>query len=116
REETGWVFDHLSSAGGQFDNVAALTLAHAVASDPRIEMPDSSRLDILGGLVSPVLLELMAEIADITPYGVAVLSTGHPHHVFETNRQSHHTLGRAVDIYRVGDVQLIDDRGENSAS
>lgn len=112
--EDGWMFDHLSSAGGSFENVGDLALAHAVANDPRIEMPDTARLDILAGLVSPTLLELMSEIADQTPYGVVVLATGHPLHVFETDRLSHHTLGRAVDIYRVGDRLVIDDRTPDS--
>jgi hypothetical protein len=116
RGDSGWEFDHLASAGGTFESLEDLALAHAVARDPRIEMPDSARLDILSGLVSPVLLGVMADIADQTPYGVVVLATGHPFHVFETDRQSHHTVGRAVDIYRVGDRAVIDDRGPNSAT
>jgi hypothetical protein len=114
--ESGWVFDFLGTAGGTFDRLEDLALAHAVARDPRIDMPDSARLDILNGLVSPDLLRLMAEIADRTPYGVVVLATGHPYHVFETDRQSHHAMGRAVDIYRIGDRLVVDDRGPDSAT
>lgn len=112
--DSGWEFHSLESAGGTFDTVEDLALAHEVAADPRIEMPDSARLDIRAGLVSPTLLSLMSELADITPYGVAVLTTGHPIHVFETDRTSHHTLGRAVDIIRIGDRLVIDDRGSRS--
>ena len=114
--ESGWEFDSLSSAGGTFGSLEDLALAHTVASDPRIEMPDSARLDILSGRVSPILLELMADMADQTPYAVAVLVTGHPHNVFETDRPSDHTVGRAIDIIRVGDRRVIDDRGEGSAT
>ena len=113
---SGWEFDFLSSAGGTFERLEDLALAHAVAGDSRIEMPDSARLDILNGLISPALLRIMAEIADQTPYGIVVLATGHPYHVFETDRQSHHTGGRAVDIYRVGDRLVIDDREPDSAT
>ena len=74
-------------------------------------MPDSARLDILGGEVSPILLEVMSEIAEITPYSVTVMATGHPYHVFETGAVSHHTLGRAIDINMVSDRHVIDDRG-----
>jgi len=112
----GWEFDSLASAGGTFDTLEDLTLAHAVASDPRIVMPDSARLDIRAGLVSPILLAVMAELADQTPYEAAVLATGHPHYVFETDRVSHHTLGRAVDIIRIGDRLVVDDRAEESMS
>ncbi len=79
-------------------------------------MPDSARLDILAGRVSPILLDLMADMADQTPYAVAVLATGHPHNVFETDRISDHTVGRAIDIIRVGDRLVIDDRGMTSAT
>ena len=114
--ESGWEFDFLSSAGGTFDRLEDLAAAHAVARDPRIEMPDSARLDILSGLVSPTLLRVMAELADQTSYEVVVLATGHPHNVFETDRQSHHTVGQAVDINRIGDRRVIDDRGPDSAT
>ena len=116
RGESGWQFESLGSAGGVFFRVEDLALANAVAGDPRIEMPDSAPLDILSGLVSPVLLNLMAEIADRTPFGVTVLVTGHPHNVFETDRESDHTVGRAVDIYLIGDHRVIDDRGPDSAT
>ena len=108
--EDGWEFDFLASAGGVFDSLEDLATAHEVAADPRIEMADSARLDILSGLISPRLLSLMLEIADITPYAITVMATGHPYHVFETNRVSHHTIGRAIDIHRVGDNLVIDDR------
>lgn len=110
----GWEFDFLDSAGGVFEDVEHLENAHAVAANQRIEMPDTARLDILSGLVSPKLLSVMADLAEQTPYGVVVLSTGHPHHVFETDRVSHHTIGQAVDIYRIGETRIIDDRSDNS--
>lgn len=116
RDAAGWVFDSLASAGGVFDSIEDLELAGAVASNPRIDMPDSARLDILAGGVSPILLQVMSEIAEITPYRITVMATGHPYHVFETGRVSHHTLGRAIDINRVGDRQVIDDRTANSAT
>ncbi|MDX1692019.1 MAG: SdrD B-like domain-containing protein [Acidimicrobiia bacterium] len=110
----GWEFDRLASAGGVFASVEDLELAHEVAADPRIEMADSARLDILDGKISPMLMKVMLDVADITPYAITVMATGHPYHVFETNRVSHHTVGRAIDIHRVGDRQVIDDREEGS--
>jgi hypothetical protein len=116
RGESGWEFDALSSAGGEFDNLDELSGAHAVASDPRIVMPDSARLDILDGRISPTLLEVMVDLAEQTSYEVVVLVTGHPHNVFETDRVSHHTAGQAVDINRIGDRLVIDDRDPDSGT
>lgn len=114
RGESGWEFDFLSSAGGTFADLDDLALAYAVANDSRIEMPDSARLDIEAGLISPILLEVMADLADLTPYGVVTLATGHPENVYGTERMSHHTIGRAVDIYRVGDRRVVDDHDDSS--
>jgi hypothetical protein len=36
--------------------------------------------------------------------------------VFETDRVSHHTVGQAVDINRIGDLLVIDDRDPDSAT
>ncbi|MBW2257500.1 MAG: carboxypeptidase regulatory-like domain-containing protein [Deltaproteobacteria bacterium] len=44
------------------------------------------------------------------------MATGHPYHVFETDRVSHHTIGRAIDIHRVGARQVIDDRDDGSTT
>ena len=116
--EGAWVVESLASDGGgplpQLDDLP--DEARAVLEDPRIELPDSARWDIIAGEVSPQLLRLMARAAVQTPYGVVVLSTGHPFEVFGTDRQSFHTKGRAVDIYRVGDRLVIDDREEGSAT
>jgi hypothetical protein len=116
RGESGWQFEFLASAGGVFDNLDALATAHAVASDPRISMPDSARLDILSGVVSPTLLEVMLELADQTSYQIVVLATGHPHFVFETDKVSHHTVGEAVDINLIGDRLVVDDRAQDSTT
>lgn len=111
-----WVFDRLASAGGEArdrpDDLAPTAVA--VVDDRRIEIPDSARWDIYARNTSPDLLEVMADLAEETAFGVVVLASGHPHHVFETDRVSHHTVGQAVDIYRFGDRMVTDDRGSDS--
>lgn len=111
-----WRFADLASIGGTpIPEPAPLApQALAVLNDPRIEMPDSARWDILSGGISLDLLALMERLADRTPFGVVTLSQGHPYEVFGTNRQSDHTRGRAVDIYRLGDTLVIDGRAEGS--
>jgi hypothetical protein len=86
-----------------------------VLAHPRIELPDSAVWDIHRGRISDTLLAVMARAADEVDYGVVVLDTGHPWEIFGTDRQSDHTRGRAVDIYRVGDRNVVDDRADGSA-
>ncbi len=111
-----WVFVDLPDVGGErlerppdLANVAA-----AVVDDPRIELADSAHWDIYAGRISPTLLRLLTDLADQTSFAAVVLKTGHPHNVFETDRISNHTVGRAIDIYRVGDTRVIDNSGPDS--
>ena len=118
KQDNGWVFDELASAGG--DSVPRPADLPAIAAEvvdhPDIELPDSARWDIYRGTTTPQLLGIMADLADRMPYGVVVLTTGHPHHVFETDLVSNHTLGRAVDVYRVEGTHVVDDRSEGSTA
>ena len=118
KQGADWVFDELASAGGEpVPRPTALSaIAAEVVDHPNIELPDSARWDIYRGTTTPQLLGIMADLADHTPYGVVVLTTGHPHHVFETDRVSNHTLGRAVDVYRVEGTYIVDDRARGSTS
>jgi hypothetical protein len=112
REAGEWRLEQLASTGGDevFPPADLPALAEAVLGDPRIELPDSARWDIYAGRVSPRLLALMARLADETPYGVVTLFSGHPFEIFGTPRRSDHARGLAVDIYRIGDRRVVDDR------
>jgi hypothetical protein len=111
-----WHVTDLVSAGGEPverpDDLSAA--AAAVLDDERIELPDTARWDIHRGAIDEPLLELMARMAERTPYGVVVLETGHSREVFGTTRTSRHAEGRAVDLYRVGDRHVIADRTSGS--
>lgn len=113
-----WAFDELASAGGEVvprpDDLP--NEAVAVLDDERIELPDTARWDIHRGAIETEVLEVMAELADRAPYGVVVLETGHPYNIFGTDRISKHSLGRAVDVHRIGEQLVIDDRAEGSAT
>ena len=113
-----WAFDELASIGGTpVPRPAGLSeLAASVLDDPRIELPDSARWDIHAGEVAEPLLRTMRKLADRTPFGVVTLSRGHPFNVFGTDRQSNHTRGRAVDIYRTADTLVVDDRTAPSST
>lgn len=111
-EEGEWRFDRLASDGGQpVKRPASLSPeATAVLDNPRIELPDTARWDIHEGRVSDTLLGLMARAAQQVSFGVIVFDTGHPWEVFGTDRQSDHSRGLAVDLYRIDDNLIIDDR------
>lgn len=116
RSSSGWQFDQLNSAGGTpVPEPAGLSaVARAVLADPRISLPDTARWDIYRGAVSPVLLQLMLDTAQVTPYAVTVLETGHPYDVFGTGTESLHSAGRAVDIHALAGVPVVDQHAVGS--
>ena len=115
---TGWVLEEVPSIGGEpVERPADLDpLAARVVDDPRITMPDSARWDIYRGTIDLRLLETMSEMAELSPYAVAVLASGHPLNVFGRAWASNHTRGRAVDVYAIGGSLVIQQWAEGSAA
>ncbi len=111
-----WAVEGLASAGG--DPVARPPdlppAAAAVLDDPRIALPDTARWDVHAGRVDERLLAAMRAMAGMFPYGVTCLVNGHPQRVFGTDRTSNHTGGRAVDVWRVGDLPVVAQPGPDS--
>ncbi len=118
RAESGlWAFEEIASTGGQpVEPPADLApLVAAVVDNPRIDLPESAIWDIYSGHTDHVLLQTMLDLAERSPYSVVVLHTGHPHYVFGTPRLSNHTVGRAVDIYKVESELVIDSHDVTSS-
>ena len=118
QSDGGWVFDGLASAGGELTHRPAdlSNLAITVADHPNIILSDSAQWDIYRGWVSNDLLRLMLDLGNQWTYHVVTLTTGHPYNVFGTDNMSRHTSGHAVDLYRIGDARVIDDRAEASST
>lgn len=125
----GWRLDRLGDAGGtpapRPPRVGAA--AAAVLDHPRITLPDSARWDVHRGEAEPSLkvddrlLTLMAQLADVHPYRVTCLRSGHPRYVFDGDtsrgrRTSNHYAGRAVDIWSVADRPVVQQRDDVSSS
>jgi hypothetical protein len=103
-----WVIEDLPDAGGvavDLDGVRGP--AADVLADERIELPGSAQWDIASGSTDERLLRTMLEMAEIHPFAVCTLRTGHPVHVFGTNRESNHTAGRAVDVWSIGGEPVV---------
>ena len=111
-----WALDQVAGVGGtpvaRPDDLTELEAA--VLDDDRIDLPDSARWDIHAGGVSPDLLRLMLGLAERTPYGVITITNGHPPNVWDTDRLSNHTVGRAVDVHVLGERLVVHDRAEGS--
>lgn len=83
-------------------------LAERVLADPNINLPGPGRADIEAGYVEDSILSVLDQVAQTRVIDVHVVQTGHPVNIFATDRNSQHTLGRAVDIWRI-DGQLVVD-------
>lgn len=86
-----------------------------VLEHPDIDMPDSVRWDIYEDVVDQRILVEMADLADEVPIGVVSCRRGHPTNVFGTQGLSAHSVGRAVDIWYVGDRPVVQQREDESS-
>lgn len=76
-------------------------LVAQVLADDNITLTDTSIQDLLDGDTDARVLEFVRDFARDHQLSVAVLRTGHPRDVFGTDRQSNHTRGKAVDIWKI---------------
>ena len=104
-----------SAAGGGSPSGSLPRVAADVLASNRIELSDTSRADVLAGRTDTRILQLLLEISARRHIAVTVLSSGHPHEVFGTNRVSNHTRGRAADIWAV-DGRPVAEQRAGSAS
>ena len=108
RMPTGWIVSELPSVGGEPpEDVVTSETGRAVLDNERINLPDTARWDIEAGIVDERLLRVLLELAAAHTLDVTVFATGHPLHVFGTQRLSNHTAGRGVDIWAVDGMPVI---------
>lgn len=88
--------------------VAPTALRTKVLSKASLKMSDAARADISGGLIYDPLLTMMDSLSDRWQLDVQELKSGHPYTVFGTKTISNHTKGRAVDIWAIDGVPVID--------
>lgn len=86
------------------------TTARRVLASARIELPPAARLDVLSGRVHSSVLGAMLTLAGSHRVGVSVVRSGHPIHVFGTDRLSDHPQGRAFDTWRIDGHAVVDPR------
>ncbi|MTD47540.1 hypothetical protein GKE82_25380 [Conexibacter sp. W3-3-2] len=118
RTDGPWKLAEVASLGGKpLDRPSGLSAAaRAVLDDERITLPDSARWDIFRGKVDDALLEELSRTARRHRFSVAVLSSGHPRNVWQTDRRSAHSGGLAADIYSVDGMLVIRQRQDGSAA
>jgi hypothetical protein len=82
------------------------SLGRVVLEHPRIRLPGPARTDVLERRVNDPILNVLAQLADRYTLDVQVLVTGHPGIVYPTSLLSNHTVGRAVDVWKLDDRRI----------
>lgn len=80
----------------------------ALLAEERVRIPAAGQADLLAGTTHEPVARMLTELAIRWRLDVHVLRTGHPDNVFGSDRLSNHTRGRAVDIWAIDDVPVID--------
>jgi hypothetical protein len=78
-----------------------------VLASSRVVLPPAARADVASGRVHDSVLEAMLTVSRRWPIGVSVVRSGHPVHVFGTDRRSDHPPGRAFDTWRIADHAVV---------
>jgi hypothetical protein len=80
-----------------------------LASD-RIALPPAAVRDVLSGRVHDSVLAALLEVSSAYRISVSVVRSGHPLHVFGTDRLSDHPQGRAFDTWAIDGHAVVDPR------
>lgn len=108
REAGAWRVTGVASLGGEPTGSPEITpLAQAVLANDRLDLPDSARWDIQSGRIGDEILQVLQDLSQQHTLRVAVLASGHPHNVFESEYVSNHTEGRGVDIWAIDDTPVV---------
>jgi hypothetical protein len=116
RDGETWRVSELAAVGGPPTERSPALAEEAVEvlDHPRIRLPSSARWDIHRGDVHPELLGVLTAVAARHEIDVLTFVTGRPSFVFGTGVPSHHARGRAVDIYAVDGVPVVEQRDVGS--
>ncbi|WP_406379078.1 hypothetical protein [Streptomyces sp. NBC_01618] len=82
--------------------------ARQVLDDPRIGLPPAAEADIRSGHIHPTVLRALLRLAGTYRMDITVFRSGHPLHVFGTDRPSDHPPGRAFDVGRIDGHEVVD--------
>jgi hypothetical protein len=109
----------LDRAGGRWHVVEVLparpgaaatnepALARRVLGEDRLRLPYAARADVATGIIASSVLTTLLALADRWVVDVSVVRSGHPFHVFGTNRPSDHPKGHAVDVWALDGNALV---------
>lgn len=75
--------------------------AQKVLDNTNVRLPGAAVRDVEEGRVDASLLTILDGLGQDHVLDVLLLTTGHPTNVFNTDRASNHSIGRAVDVWRI---------------
>lgn len=107
-EDGGWAVTGVDPGLPLAPDRPPTPLAEQVLANPAVRLPGPARADILAGRVEDPVLAVLQELARDHVVDVLVTRSGHPTNVFDTDRVSNHTIGRAVDLWRIDDQLVVD--------
>lgn len=90
------------------EGVTPSASASEVLAHEGIVLPGVARVDLMSGSIDDRVCQALLALAQRWRVHVQVIKSGHPVNVFATDRVSNHTRGRAVDIWSIDDVPVID--------
>ena len=110
RRVSGWRVTHLHPSVPGPAHRPLSADERAVLSSDRITLPPAAAADVRSGQVHDSVLAALRRLSERYVVGVSVVRSGHPLHVFGTDRLSDHPQGRAFDTFRIDGHLVVDPR------
>lgn len=107
-EPDGWAVEAILPAEAPAPAADLPAAARGVLDNPRIRLTEVARADIAAGIVDPLVLGVLDELAQDHVLDVVVVVSGHPPNVFGQAKLSNHVKGRAVDIWAIDNQPIVD--------
>ncbi|MGJ7441108.1 hypothetical protein [Aquipuribacter sp. MA13-6] len=76
--------------------------------EERVELPGIAAADLRSGVVAAPVAAALLTLAQTWRISVHVFYSAHPVNVFPTTRPSSHTVGRAVDVWALDGIPVVD--------
>jgi hypothetical protein len=108
RPGDAWVVTDLLLADPPEPAAEVSDAARALLASDGVSMPAAARADVEAGVVDDLVAGLLVSLGERWRVVVQVLRSGHPVNVFGTDRVSNHTRGRAVDLWAIDGVPVVD--------
>lgn len=106
--EDQWVVTSATPAFPEPELESLDPAVEALLVEDRVDLPGIAAADLRSGVVAASVARALLQLSERWRIGVHVFYSAHPINVFPTDRPSAHAVGRAVDVWSLDGIPVVD--------